>query len=183
MQESSSSDKDPALCLDTNILKLAFCPPAEYYRLEPTDRLHAEPCNELFKKVIKFEFKCFIPSIVVAEYIAVAARLYTDKSIIKEKVRLMEDSLQVIWLTRELIDELEPIMEEIAFSGADTLIAACAKHTNSVLVTYDEPLRKHLTQPFPGSRLRETQCRNYYGNKSTEKNQCSKRPRYRRHRK
>ena len=81
--------------------------------------------------------KLFIPTISVVEIAAVAARLTGDKNIGSETADLVRNIATRIVNEAELLDEAISIAAETKTSGFDSIFIACAKATNSILITDD----------------------------------------------
>ncbi len=134
------------ICLDTNILNYIFISDEDFKNLDKSDTSKSINSQSLFDKVVNVEIEFVVPSIALAEYITLASRLYPGIDYTTEVIDLLDSITEISWLTREFIYQIEPVLRNIPYKGADSLIAVTAKYYGCILVTYDKNLRRFLNK-------------------------------------
>ena len=94
----------------------------------------------------------FIPMVALVETAAVASRLTGNKDIGRKNSDFVKSISRIVG-ENELIDEAISIAAETKISGFDSVFIACAKITNSVLVTDDRKMHEAAAKAGVKSKL------------------------------
>lgn len=94
----------------------------------------------------------FIPTISVVEIAAVTSRLTGDKNTGSETAAFIR-SISSIVNEAVILDDAVSIAAETKISGFDSIFIACAKATNSILVTDDKKMHEAALKAGVSSRL------------------------------
>jgi hypothetical protein len=94
----------------------------------------------------------FIPMIALVETAAVASRLTGDKDLGKKNADFIK-SISRIVSENELVDEAISIAADTKISGFDSTFIACAKITNSMLITDDKKMHQAAVKAGIKSKL------------------------------
>ena len=84
--------------------------------------------------------RLFVPTIVLVEIAAVASRLTGDEKIGTETAYFVKSIASRVVSENELLDEAVFIASKTKISGFDSVFIACAKITDSILITDDRKM-------------------------------------------
>ena len=127
--------------LDTTILAKGIFPPRRRKRdqiYEEQFKLHTI-AKSVIKRVEDKEFIMNVPSIGIIEIAAVGARLTGKEQRGTEASGYVKEHGNIIYDT-DFLDEAVKIASKTKISGFDSVFIACAKITDSVLITDDKKM-------------------------------------------
>lgn len=104
---------------------------------EESLRLH-KLAKDFLEKIEYGECRLYIPSVALIESGAVISRVTNKKHIAKDAVGFLKGVSEEIFYDYQILDKAIEIGIETKASGFDTTFVACAKLTDSTLVTDDK---------------------------------------------
>ena len=140
--------------LDTTVLAKGLIPPMRRKKdvlYEEQSRLHVI-AKSIISKVESKESVMHIPSVAVVEIAAIGARLTGKEEKGIEVSDFVENHGKIVY-DIDLMSEAVRIAAKTKISGFDSIFIACAKTTNSMLITDDKKMHEAADRVGVSSKL------------------------------